>query len=283
MAKTPKTATKVWLITGTSSGFGRNLVEEVLKRGERVVATARKPETLKDLVNKYPGQILAVKLDVTKKAQIAAAVAKALAAFKRIDVLVNNAGYGLMGSIEDVADTSVKRIFDTNVFGLLHVTQAVLPVMRKQKSGHILNLSSVVGQLAFPMTGLYCATKHTVEGLSESLAAEVAGFGIRVTIIEPGYFRTDFGSRSIERTKPSKPYKQAQATMDERFAQMGANPAGDPRKGALAMIQAVDATEPPLRLVLGAEALGMIRESMASYGKELDRWEKVSASTREDS
>jgi NAD(P)-dependent dehydrogenase (short-subunit alcohol dehydrogenase family) len=276
------TKTKVWMITGTSSGFGRSLVEELLKRGERVVATLRKPEVLKDLVKQYPGRVLAVKLDVTKKPQIAAAVGKALATFKRIDVLVNNAGYGLMGSVEDVADASVKRIFDTNVFGLMHVTQAVLPVMRKQKSGHILNVSSVVGQMAFPMTGLYCATKHTVEGLSESLAAEVAGFGIKVTIIEPGYFRTDFGGRSIERTKPSKPYKQADKMTEERFKQMGASKKGDPRKGALAMMAAVDAAEPPLRLVLGQDAVGMIRDSMARYTKEIDRWETVSVNTRED-
>lgn len=271
---------KVWFITGTSSGFGRCLAEEVLKKGDRVVATARKPETIKDLEKQYPGQALAVRLDVTKKAQIAAAVQKALATFKRIDVLVNNAGYGLTGAIEDVSDASVKRIFDTNVFGLMHVTQAVLPAMRKQKSGHILNISSVVGQVGFPTVGIYVATKHTVEGLSESLAKEIAGFGIKLTIIEPGYFRTDFGSRGIERTKPSKPYKELDKQIGEAFKAMDASPtAGDARKGALAMMEAVAAPEPPLRLALGADALGMIREKLELHSKELDRWQALSTAT----
>ncbi len=273
---------RVWFVTGSSTGFGRMLVEEILKKGERVVATARKPESVKDLVKAYPGKIIAVKMDVTKKAQIASAVKKATAAFKRIDVLVNNAGYGLSGAIEDVSDASVKRIFDTNVFGLMHVTQAVLPVMRKQKSGHIVNLSSVAGQLGFPAVGVYNATKHAVEGLSEALSKEIAPFGIKLTIIEPGYFRTDFGGRSIERAKASAPYKAVDKAMRERFEAMAARKAGDPRKGALAMIQAVEAKEPPLRLVLGSEALGMIREKLASYSKELDRWESVTAATIED-
>jgi len=221
-----------------------------------------------------------VKLDVTRRAQIDAAVKKALAAFKRIDVLINNAGYGLGGAIEDVSDASVKRIFDTNVFGLMHVTQAILPVMRKQRSGHILNISSVVGQMAFPMIGIYSATKHTVEAISEALSQEIAQFGIKLTIIEPGYFKTDFGGRSIERTKPSKPYKQLEHESTERFKGLAVSPtAGDPRKGARAMIAAVDAPEPPLRLVLGAEALGMIRAKIDLQRKELDRWQDLSTAT----
>ncbi len=273
-------SSKVWFITGTSSGFGRCLAEEVLKKGDRVVATARKPETIKDLEKQYPGQVLAVRLDVTKRAQITAAVQKAVGAFKRIDVLVNNAGYGLTGAIEDVSDVAVKRIFDTNVFGLMHVSQAVLPVMRKQRSGHILNISSVVGQVSFPMMGIYCATKHTVEAISEALAGEVAPFGVKLTIIEPGYFQTDFGGRSIEQTKPSKPYKEADKQMIERFKAMGASPnAGNPRKAALAMMAAVDAAEPPHRLPLGSDAMGMIREKIESQRKEIDRWQAVSAAT----
>ncbi len=272
--------TKVWFITGTSSGFGRNLAEEVLKKGDRVVVTARKPETVKDLEKKYPGQALAVRLDVTKPAQIKAAVEKAVGTFKRIDVLVNNAGYGLMGAIEDVADADVKRNYDTNVFGLMHMCQAVLPQMRKQKSGHILNISSVVGQMSFPMIGIYASTKHAVEGISEALAKEIAPQGIKLTIIEPGYFRTDFGGRSIQRSKASKPYKEIDLQMQEAFKSMDAAPtAGDPRKGALVMIEAVESAEPPLRLPLGADAVGMIREKIESQRKELDRWQKVSAAT----
>jgi NAD(P)-dependent dehydrogenase (short-subunit alcohol dehydrogenase family) len=273
-------STRVWFITGTSSGFGRCLVEEVLKKGERVVATLRKPEVLKDLAKQYPKDLLVVKLDVTKKAQIDAAVKKALAAFKRIDVLVNNAGYGLTGSIEDVQDSAVKRIFDTNVFGLMAVTRAVLPSMRKRKSGHVVNISSVVGLMSFPMMGIYCTTKHAVEGITEALSAEIAPFGIKTTMIEPGYFATDFGSRGLESTKPSAPYKAASKQMEEMFQRMAADKPGDPRKGALAMIKAIDDKEPPLRLALGQDAVGMIRQKLGTLTEGLDRWESVSLDTR---
>jgi short-subunit dehydrogenase len=156
----------------------------------------------------------------------------------------------------------------------------MLPVMRKQKSGHILNISSVVGQVSIPMVGIYCATKHTVEAISEALAGEIASFGIKLTIIEPGYFQTDFGGRSIERTKPSKSYKELDQQSIERFKSLAASPtAGDPRKGALAMMEAVDAAEPPRRLVLGVDAMGMIRDKIESQRKEIDRWQAVSAAT----
>ncbi len=242
-----------------------------------------KPETVKDLEKQYPKQALAVKLDVTKKPQIAAAVQKALAKFKRIDVLVNNAGYGLFGTLEDATDKDVQKIYATNVFGLIHVTQAVLPQMRKQKSGRILNLSSVVGQLSFPAAGIYASTKHAVEGLSEALAKEIAGFGIKVTIIEPGYFETDFGSRGLVWAKPSAPYKAVVKEMNERFSSLGQGPHGDPRKAAQAMIQAVDSAQPPLRLALGRDSVGMIREALESKRAEIAQWEKVSVATWTDS
>jgi NADP-dependent 3-hydroxy acid dehydrogenase YdfG len=270
---------RVWFITGTSSGFGRNLAEEALKRGDCVVATARKPETIKDLEKQYPKQALALRLDVTKKPTIAAAVTKAIAKFKRIDVLVNNAGYGLFGALEDVQQKEVQRIFDTNVFGLLQVTQAVLPQMRKRKSGHILNISSVVGQMSFPSIGIYASTKHAVEGLSEALSKEVEGFGIKVTIIEPGYFQTDFGSRGLMWSKPSAPYKALHKQMDERFKAMAAGEHGDPRKAALAMIQAVDSPETPYRLALGGDSVGMIRGALAAKAADVAKWEEISLST----
>ena len=270
---------RVWFITGTSSGFGRNLAEEALKRGDYVVATARKPETVKDLEKQYPKQALAVRLDVTKKPTIAAAVQKAIVKFKRIDVLVNNAGYGLFGALEDVQDKEVRRIYDTNVFGLLNVTQAVLPQMRKQKSGHVLNISSVVGQVSFAAIGIYSSTKHAVEGLSEALSHEVKNFGIKGTIIEPGYFQTDFGSRGLVSTKPSKPYRAISKAMDDRFKSFANGPHGDPRKAALAMIQAVESAETPHRLALGEDSVNMIRGTLAAKGADVAKWEEISLST----
>ena len=176
---------KVWFITGTSSGFGRLLAEEVLAKGERVVATARKPEVLQDLIEKYPETARAVKLDVTNLDDAKNSVAEAVKSFGRIDVLVNNAGYALVGAIEEASAEQVKQQFDTNFFGVLNVTREVLPILRQQKSGHIVNISSLVGFSAFPLLGLYSASKFALEGLTESLAAEVAPFGIKMMIVEP--------------------------------------------------------------------------------------------------
>ncbi len=176
---------KVWFITGTSSGFGKSLAEEVLAKGERVVATARKPEVLADLIEKYPETARAVKLDVNNLQEVKTAVSEAIKEFGRIDVLVNNAGYALVGAIEETTDEQIRRQFDTNVFGVLNVTREVLPVLREQKSGHIVNIGSVVGISAAPSMGIYSATKFALEGLSEALAAEVAPFGIKTMIVEP--------------------------------------------------------------------------------------------------
>src|SRR5580704_16530345 len=189
-------AGKVWFITGASTGFGRLLAEEVLKAGGKVVATARNLDKVSDLEAKYPQTAKALALDVTKQAQVDAAVEQTVAKFGRVDVLVNNAGYGVAGAIEEVSEAEFMPMFETNVFGLLRVTRAFLPQLRKQRSGHVLNLSSIGGLLASPGLGYYSATKFAVEAISESLAAELAPLGIRVTIIEPGPFRTDFLGRS---------------------------------------------------------------------------------------
>jgi short-subunit dehydrogenase len=196
--------------------------------------------------------------------------------FGRIDVLVNNAGYALFGMIEDVNEVQIRRQFETNVFGLLNMTRAVLPLMRKQKFGHILNITSSLGIVGLPVFGIYGATKHAVEGFSEALAQEVAGFGIKVTIVEPGSFKTDFASRSLVLIKPTAAYSPVHDALSRVWRD---SPAGDPTKAAQAMIQVVEAENPPLRLVLGADALGMIRQKFNSVLTEQMQWEDVSLST----
>jgi len=274
MAETGKSRT--WLITGSSTGFGRLLAEEVLKAGENVVATARKVEQVVDLEHKYPSQALALPLDVTKQEQVDSAVTQTLERFGRVDVLVNNAGYGVTGAIEEVSDAELEPMYEANVFGLLRVTRAFLPQFRKQRSGHILNLSSIGGLAASPGWGLYQSTKFAVEGLSEALAQEVAPLGIRVTIIEPGPFRTDFLGRSgVEAAKRIEDYSStADNARRYRSDQHGRQP-GDPLKAVQAMIEVVNSSNPPLRLLLGAGALKRVRQKMEAWQKEMAAWEPV--------
>jgi NAD(P)-dependent dehydrogenase (short-subunit alcohol dehydrogenase family) len=267
---------RVWFITGASTGFGRELAKAALDQGDRVVATARKPETVADLQQQYPDHARAVRLDVTDSAQVKSAVQAAVDAFGRIDVLVNNAGYGLVGALEEVSEEQIRQQFETNLFGLLSVTRAVLPLLREQKSGHILNVTSVGGQVSFPTFGLYHGTKYAIEGISESLAQEVAAFGIKVTIIEPGGFKTDFGSRSLVRGKRIPAYQPVYETLLKAFE--GAT-YGDPARAAQAMLQVVESGEPPLRLALGADALHLIRGKFNVELEEYRRWEAVTVST----
>lgn len=271
---------KVWFITGSSTGFGRSLTEAVLKHGHRVVATARKPEQLGDLVEKYPETAKAVRLDVTNPQEVQAAIQTAIAAFGRIDVVVNNAGYGAIGAIEEISDEAIRRQFETNVFGVLNVIRAVLPTLRQQQSGHVLNLSSVGGFVSFGATGIYCATKFAVEALSEALSQEVAAMGIKVTIVEPGAFRTDFNGRSL--AKPDQlmdEYAPVSGAFLQWLEDMDGKQPGDPDKAAIAMIQAVESDHPPLRLALGADAVGAIEEKLKSVQAELDMWKEVSVNT----
>lgn len=272
--------TKVWLITGSSTGFGRSLTEAVLKHGYRVVATARKPEQLSDLVDQYPETAKAVRLDVTNLQDVQDAVKATFDAFGQIDVLVNNAGYGTIGAIEEVSDDAIHRQFDTNVFGALNMMRAVLPAMRKQRSGHILNLSSVGGFVSFPASGIYCATKFALEGLSEALSKEVDSLGIKVTIVEPGAFRTDFSGRSL--AAPDQlidDYAPISGKMLQWLREMDGKQPGDPDKAAEAMIQAVESDNPPLRLALGEDAVSAIDEKLHSVKAELDAWKEVSLDT----
>ena len=267
---------KVWFITGASTGFGRLLAEEVLKTGGKVVATARKLDKVADLEKQYPQTAKALALDVTDAGQVDSAVTQAIAKFGQVDVLVNNAGYGVAGAIEEVSEAEFMPMFETNIFGLLRVTRAFLPYLRKQRSGHILNLSSIGGLVAGPGIGYYNATKFAVEGISEALAAELAPLGIRVTIIEPGPFRTDFLGRSgvLAKTRIAD-YDATAGNMRKYFAENDGKQKGDPLRAVQAMMQVVESPNPPLRLLLGVSALERLRAKFSNWEKEIAAWEKV--------
>ena len=259
---------KVWFITGTSRGFGRVWAQAALARGDRVAATARDVKTLGPLVERYGDLIAPLALDVTDKAAASAAIAFAQERFGRLDVVVNNAGYGLFGAIEEVSESEARAQLETNLFGALWVTQAALPFMRAQGSGHIIQVSSIGGVNAFPTVGLYHASKWGLEGFSQSLAAEVAGFGIKVTIVEPGGFATDWGGASAKRAAQMKIYDGAR----EKIAAFRSNSIpGDPNATGPAILKLVDATDPPLRIFLGTSGLPMTR---AEYARRIETWEK---------
>jgi NAD(P)-dependent dehydrogenase (short-subunit alcohol dehydrogenase family) len=271
---------RVWLITGCSTGFGRALADAVLAKGDRLIATARKPEQLQDLVASYRGQVHSLSLDVTDLDNIRSAVTEAKDVFGRIDVLVNNAGYGALGAIEEVSDEAIRRQYDTNVFGTLNMMRTILPIMRQQRNGHILNLSSVWGMVSFATTGIHCSTKFAVEGLSEALSKEVAPLGIRVTIVEPGAFRTDFNGRSLSIPEQQiDDYAETTGKFLEWSQQMDGKQPGDPEKAAQAIIRVVESDEPPLRLVLGEDAVNAIEQKLQSVKAELDKWRSVSLAT----
>lgn len=268
--------TRVWFITGSSTGFGRLLAEQVLKAGERVVATARNVAQVADLEAKYPGQAKAIALDVTNQQQIDSAVEQALAAFGGVDVLVNNAGYGLCGGVEEATEEEFRKVIETNVFGLIHVTRAFLPLLRKQGSGHILNLSSIGGLIGSPGWSYYNLTKFAVEGFSEGLAGEMAPFGVKVTVIEPGPFRTDFLGRSGVLTERKMPeYEPTVGKTRDYFLHQAGKQKGDPQRAIEAIIQVVDSPEPPLHLILGVTALTRFRGKLQQWAQEMAKWEAV--------
>jgi NAD(P)-dependent dehydrogenase (short-subunit alcohol dehydrogenase family) len=274
----PQSPQRVWFITGASTGFGRLLAEQVLLAGHNVVATARKPEQIENFARDYADRCLVLSLDVTNETQVDAAVEQTVARFGRVDVVVNNAGYGVAGAIEEVSEAEFMPMFETNVFGLLRVTQAFLPQLRKQRSGHILNLSSIGGLVASPGMGFYNATKFAVEGLSEALAGELKPLGIHVTIIEPGPFRTDFLGRSgVLAEKRIADYDGTASNMRKYFAENNGKQKGDPLRAVQAMMQIVETPDPPLRLLLGASALQRLRGKLSSWDKEIAAWEQVTA------
>jgi len=267
---------KVWLVTGASTGFGRELVEYLLASGARVVATARKVEGLQELGTKYPKTALVASMDVTNQKQVESVVGVAVKWFGRIDVLVNNAGYGMVGAVEESAEEEFRPMFETNVFGLIRVTQAVLPQMRTQGSGHIVNLSSIGGLVATPGFGLYNATKFAVEGLSEALAQEVQPLGITVTIVEPGPFRTKFlGKAGGEAKARISDYDKTAGKMRAYFTEQDGKQAGDPQKAAEAIVKAVESEHPPLHLLLGGSTIPRVKGKIEALQKDLAAWEST--------
>ncbi|RYY55842.1 MAG: SDR family NAD(P)-dependent oxidoreductase [Chitinophagaceae bacterium] len=265
---------KVWLITGCSTGFGRELAKEVLSLGDNVVVTARNTNDISDIVDAYPGNSVAVQLDVTNPAQVKAAVEKAYAHFGRIDVLVNNAGIGYFGAIEESEEEEVRRMFEINFFGLAAVTKEVLPILRKQRSGVVVNISSIGGLVAFPAVGFYNASKFAVTGYSEALAKETAHLGIKVIVVAPSGFRTDWAGRSANNSKiVIDDYSESAHQNQQTIRGYSGNQPGDPLMAAKTIIKAVNSPEPPLRLLLGAGALKGGRNKLEELRRDFDAWE----------
>ena len=264
----------VWLITGCSTGFGLELVRAVVKHGHRAVATARNTASLAEFSGNPA--VLIAQLDVTNPQHISTTISQSLAAFGQIDVLVNNAGYGYLSAIEEGEDDEVRAMYETNVFGLTNVTKAVLPSMRARRSGHIVNISSMAGLIGFPGIGYYNATKFAVEGLSEALAKECAPLGIKVTIVEPGPFRTDWAGRSLKVPKtPIDDYAQTAGIRRAAIQDYSGNQPGDPLRAVQAIITAVESPQPPLHLLLGRVAFEAFQGKLESFGKELTKWKDV--------
>ena len=267
---------KVWLITGCSTGFGRELAKEVLAKGYKVAVASRKTSDVDDIVAAYPNSSIAIKLDVTVDAEIKSSVAQTIAHFGQIDVLVNNAGIGYFGSIEESEEAEVRKMFEINVFGLAKMTQEVLPHMRKQRSGHILNIASIAGLRSFPGVGFYNATKYAVDGFSESLAKEVGPLGIKVTIIAPSGFRTDLAGRSANESPATiADYAETADKNKSTIRGISGNQAGDPVRAVKAMIQVVETEKPPMRLLLGVAALKGAREKLEELKHDFDTWATV--------
>jgi len=271
----------VWFITGASRGFGLEITKVALERGDSVVATARNPQSVIDALPDAGARLLAVELDVHRPAQITAAVDAAIAKFGRIDVLINNAGRGLLGAVEEASDAAVRAVYDTNVFGTLNVLRAVLPTMRDQRGGRIINLSSIGGFAGSAGWGIYNSTKFAVEGFSEALAKEVAPLGILVTIVEPGYFRTDFLDGSSLHTEATviADYAETAGAMRRKAGELNHEQPGDPVRAVEAIMTIAESLEPPLRIQLGSDAFASVADKLAAVGAEQRRWRDLAVST----
>ena len=270
------TSSRVWFITGSSTGFGHLLAKELLRRGERVIATARDVSKLEDLTRQYPEKVRAFTLDVTKPAEIESVAPQAIAAFGHVDVLVNNAGYGVGGAIEEVSEDEFEPMFQTNIYGLIRTTKAFLPHLRERRSGHIFNFSSIAGLAGSAGWGFYNTTKFAVEGFSEALAAELKPLGVHVTVIEPGPFRTDFLGRSGKLAHKELPeYAETAGKAREYLKSEAGKQPGDPQKAVEAIIAVAGSPEPPIHLILGKSALTRFRDKLAHFQQEIDRWESV--------
>lgn len=273
---------RVWFVTGSSSGFGRAIVEEAIARGDSVVATARNPQVLADLAAKAPARVLLAKLDVTRPEQVEEAVAAAITRFGHIDVLVNNAGFSIIGAVEETSDPDLRATLELMLFGAVATTKAVLPHMRERRSGTIVQITSVGGLTTAPGFGAYCAAKHGLEGLSECLAAEVKPFGVRVLIVEPGAFRTELFGPSFRRMPEMTEYASTSGAVRAWVTETAGKQAGDPRKAARAIADAVDEDDLPLRLPLGPDAVDNIRTKLAAIARDVDRTEETARATTFD-
>ncbi|MCF2443943.1 oxidoreductase [Dyadobacter sp. CY345] len=273
---------KVWFITGSSKGLGKSLAEAALEKGEYVVATARNPEQLRELAEKFPDRILTLALEVSDKDQIHAAVTEAVAKFGRIDVLVNNAGFGITGAAEAFTDEQVRSQLEVNLYAPIEITRAVLPIMRRQGSGHILQISSIGGRVGNPGLTMYQAAKFGLAGFTEALSKEVAPLGIKVTSVEPGGFRTDWAGASMSFAEDVEGYESTVGGI-KTFIQSGNFvPIGDPAKAAQVMLDLVYHADPPVHLVLGSEATAILRNADKDRKAEFEKWLSVSNSTDHD-
>ncbi|WP_250455710.1 oxidoreductase [Caballeronia sp. ATUFL_M2_KS44] len=268
----------VWFITGCSTGFGRELAAAVIERGWRAVVAARNPDSVTDLVERADGRAIAVRLDVTRPDEIAAAMHDARNAFGHVDVLVNNAGFGYLAAVEEGEDDEVRAMFEANFFGAAAMIRAVLPGMRERRSGHIVNITSVGGLVGNPGSGYYAATKFALEGLGEALARETEALGIKVTAVEPGPFRTDWAGRSLKQTQqPIDDYAEVAGRRRASIAEKSGKQAGDPARAAQVIIEAVLAPQPPAHLVLGNAGMDLVRRKLARLDADLGAWQERSA------
>ena len=272
-------ANQVWFITGASSGFGRAFAEYALQQGHQVVVGARRVEKLQEITRMAPDRVLALALDVTQSAQVEKAASDALAHFGRVDVLINNAGYGIVGALEETPETELRAQMETNFFGAMAVTRALLPTFRAQRRGAIVNISSLGGQLSFAGFGAYSASKFALEGASEALAQEMQPFGVKVLIVEPGQFRTDLAGDAMRHMPEMEAYKESSGATRAFAGSMHHTQPGDPRKAARAIDLALQSPNSPLRLQLGADAVDMIRNHAQKLLADLAEWERVARDT----
>lgn len=270
---------KVWFITGCSRGFGRSLAKEVLEKGDQLIATARKPEQLDDFVKQYGNQVCVLPLDVTNVEQVNAAVKTAINVFGRLDVVVNNAGYANSSPIEEMEEADFRAQIETNLFGVVNVTKAALPILREQRSGHFVQFSSIGGRIGgTPGMGAYQTAKHAVEGFSKVLSNEVKPFGIKVTLIEPGAFRTDWNGASMLRPEVGEDYKATVGAMNQLREQFEGSQSGDPARAAKIITDIVQMDEPPFQLLLGSDAVKSAMEDSKNSALEIEKWADVSRS-----
>lgn len=273
---------KVWFITGASKGLGLSLVKLLLKTGHKVAATSRSVESLTSAVNNNTDAFLPLAVNLVAEDSVGEAIAKTISTFGRIDVVVNNAGYGLVGGLEELTDAEARGNFDVNVFGALNVIRKALPQLREQRSGHIINISSIGGFTgSYPAFGIYCATKFAMNGFTEALATEVEAFGIKTTIIEPGYFRTNFlESDSLVTPKnPIAAYQAVRDSVDAHQNSINGNQPNDPEKGVAAIVKITETENPPLHLFLGADAYEVAKNKLAALSKEVEAWKELTNST----